>query len=119
MNKFLKSLLKTAVYLLDQSDRVAEDLKDRFADGVDQVNDRVSDFRDRAQGFYGHRDNTLRNVLTFTAGVGVGVGLGILLAPASGEETRSTIGNKVQEMGSQVRSRFNDVKRGATGTEGV
>jgi gas vesicle protein len=44
-------------------------------------------------------------------GVGIGVGVGLLLAPASGEETRDTITNKVQEFGDRVRDKFNDQKR--------
>ncbi len=76
MNKFLKSILKTAIYLLDQSDRVAADMRDRVADRVDEVSDRVSDLRNRARDLYGHEDHTLRNIMTFAAGVGVGIGAG-------------------------------------------
>ena len=39
-------------------------------------------------------------------GIGIGVGLGMLLAPASGEETRSNIADKVQDFGGKVRDRF-------------
>jgi YtxH-like protein len=115
MNKFLKSILKTAVYLLDQSDRVAADMRDR----VDDVGDRMSDLRDRARDLYGHEDHTLRNVLTFAAGVGVGIGAGMLFAPASGEDIRSSIGEKVQDIGDRVRTRFSSEVKRATGTEGV
>jgi gas vesicle protein len=50
------------------------------------------------------------------AGVGVGVGLAMLYAPASGEEIRSQIGDKVQDIGDRVRERFST--RTSTGTEG-
>ena len=45
-------------------------------------------------------------------GVGVGVGVGMLLAPASGEETRSNLSNKVQEFGDRVRDKFSEERRG-------
>ena len=35
----------------------------------------------------------------------------MLLAPASGEETRGTLTNKVQEFGDRVRDKFNEQKR--------
>ncbi|MGA8618562.1 MAG: YtxH domain-containing protein [Candidatus Sulfotelmatobacter sp.] len=120
MNKLLKSVLKTVVYLLEQTENVAEDMRDRVAEGVDRAGDRVSDLRDRAQDIYAGEDHTLRNVLTFAAGVGVGLGVAMLFAPASGEEIRSQIGEKVQDIGERVRDRFSsETRRSATGTGGV
>jgi hypothetical protein len=131
MNKLLKSVLKTAVYLLDQTEGVAEDMRDRMADGVDRASDRMSDLRDRARDFYpGEEDHTLRNILTFAAGVGVGVGAAMLFAPSSGEEFRSQIGEKVQDISDRVRDKFSaasdkfsssaaETRRSVTGTEGV
>ena len=94
-------------------------------DRVDRAADRVSDLRDQAQDLYtGGEDHTLRNVLTFAAGVGVGIGAGMLFAPASGEEIRGQIGDKVHDIGDRVRSRFSSevssrkVRKTATGTEG-
>jgi hypothetical protein len=122
MNKLLKSVLKTVVYLLDQTESVAEDMRDRVADGVDRAGDRMSDLRARARDFYPGEDHTLRNILTFAAGVGVGVGAAMLFAPASGEEIRSQIGEKVQDISDRVRDKFSSASEGrrdATGTEGV
>lgn len=120
MNKLLKSVLKTVVYLLEQTENVAEDMRDRVAEGVDRASDRVSDLRDRAHDLYPGEDHTLRNVLIFAAGVGVGVGAAILFAPASGEEIRSQIGDRVQDIGGRVRDRFSsETRRASTGTEGV
>jgi gas vesicle protein len=48
----------------------------------------------------------LRDILTFAAGVSLGLGAGILFAPASGQETRNSIADKVQGMGTNVRERF-------------
>jgi hypothetical protein len=116
MNKLIKSILKTAVYFLDQTDRFASDVRDRVSDGVDLASDKVSGLRDQAQELSEGPDHTFRNVLTFAAGVGVGVGAAILFAPASGEEVRNSIGEKIHDIGGRVRNRFSsDVK---TGTEG-
>jgi len=117
-NNLLKSILKTAVYFLDQSDRVASDMRDRVSDSLDNAADRVSDLRDRAQDLYEGESHTLRNVLVFAAGVGVGIGAGMLLAPVSGEEIRGSIGDKVQDISDRVRDRFSSETDNATGTEG-
>jgi hypothetical protein len=118
MNNLIKSILKTAVYFLDQTDRFAGDVRDRVADGIGSASDRVSDLRDQAQELYEGEDHTLRNILTFAAGVGVGVGAAILFAPASGEEIRSQIGDKVQDISDRVRDRFtSETPKTATGTE--
>lgn len=118
LNNLVKSILKTAVYFIEQSDRVAGDLRDRVSDGYETAADRVSDLRDRAQDLYEGEDHTMRNILVFAAGVGVGIGAGMLLAPASGEEIRETIGDKVQDIGDRVRDRFSSKTGAATGTQG-
>jgi YtxH-like protein len=117
LNNLLKSILKTAVYFVEQSDRVASDMRDRVSDSLDSAADRVSDLRDRAQDLYEGENHTLRNVLVFAAGVGVGIGAGMLLAPTSGEETRGAISDKVQDISDRVRDRFSS-ETAATGTEG-
>jgi len=121
MNKLLKSVLKTVVYILEQTEGSAGNVRDRVSKGVDQVSDQISDWRDQAEDIYsGGRNRTLRNFLTFAAGVGVGVATAMLFAPASGEEIRSQIGEKVQDIGGRVRDRFSEQSgRSATGTEGV
>jgi hypothetical protein len=126
MNKFLKLLLGTSLYLLDQSDSLTKGARDRAAD-------RFSDLRDVAQEKFetasdrvtrasrairGEDHGVLGNVLRFAAGVGVGIGLGLILAPASGEETRSVIAGRVHEMGDRVRNRFSSEDMSATGTRG-
>lgn len=116
MNNLIRSILKTAVYFLDQTNSFTSDVRDRVADGVGRVSDRVSDLRDQAADMYSGDDHTVRNVLTFVGGVGVGVGAALLFAPASGEEIRGQIGDKVQDIGDRVRERFST--RTSTGTEG-
>ncbi|HVI07545.1 MAG TPA: YtxH domain-containing protein [Candidatus Binatia bacterium] len=119
MNKLIKSILKTAVYFLDQTERVGGDVRSRVYDTMDRAADTVSDLRDRAQDIFEPEHNTLRSVVAFAAGVGVGVGAALLLAPASGEETRGQIGEKVSNIGSRVKSRFSSAAGSATGTEGM
>jgi gas vesicle protein len=120
MNDLIKSVLKTAVYFLDQTDKFSSNVKSRVADTIDEASDRVSDLRERATDLYeGREDHTVRNVVTFFAGVGVGIGAALLFAPASGEEIRGQIGEKVQDIGDRVRSKFASEARSATGTEGV
>ncbi len=102
LNKLLKSALKTAVYLMDET-----------ADQMDRVSDRASDLADSARGAMAP-DHTMRNFFTFLLGVGVGVGAGLLLAPSSGEELRSTISDKVQDIGDRMTGRGEAY---ATGTD--
>jgi gas vesicle protein len=123
MNKFLKLLLGTSLYLLEQSDSSTKKVRDRAAD-------RLSDLRDVAQEKFetasdrvaratkairGEDSHVLSNTLRFLAGVGVGLGVGLILAPASGEETRSVIAGRVHEMSDKVRRQFSEE---ATGTRG-
>ena len=58
--------------------------------------------------------NALGAVAAGLLGLGIGVGVGLLLAPASGEETRNNIAEKARNLRDQVSSRV-----GATGTYGM
>ncbi len=116
VNNLIRSILKTAVYFLEQTDRFAGDVRDRVSDSVDRAANRVSDLRSQAEELYEGEDHTLRNVLTFAVGVGVGIGTAVLFAPASGKDTRKVIGEKVQDIGGRVVGRFSPEKK-RTGTE--
>jgi hypothetical protein len=124
MNKFLKLLLGTSLYLLEQSDGATKGVRDR-------AGDHLSDLRDAAQEKYetaadrvarasrairGEDSHLLSNTLRFVAGLGIGIGVGLILAPASGEETRNVIAGRVHEMGDRVRNKFSS--EDATGTRG-
>lgn len=105
LSNIVKSVLKTAVYIMDQT-----------AEKVDRASDRASEIAHETRSrISGHEDHTLRNFFAFAAGVGVGVGAGILLAPSSGTELRNTIGDKVHEMSNKVRNRGSEAY--PTGTE--
>ncbi len=106
-NNVLKSLLKTAVCVMDQT-----------AEQVDRASDRASQMADDARtAIFPEEDHTLRKVLVFVAGVGVGVGAGLLLAPASGQEIRNSISEKVQDISDKVKGRVSNQNLSATGTE--
>jgi len=115
-------LLGTSVYLLDS-------LRSRLSEGIDDLSDRARDTYSEASRRAGRAVEVVRGedhggintVAALLIGVGVGVGVGMLLAPASGEETRSTISNKVQEFGDRVRDKFASEPKGpsSTGTYGT
>lgn len=106
-------LLGTGVYLIDSlRDRLSdnlEDVSDRARDTYSEASRRVSRASDVIRGEDHHALSTAAALLV---GIGVGVGVGMLLAPASGKETRSNISDKVQEFGDRVRDRFSEEKRG-------
>ena len=102
-------LLGTGVYLIDS-------LRGRLADSFDDVSDRARDTYSEASRRVSRASDVIRGedhrgigtAAALLLGIGVGVGVGMLLAPASGEETRSTISNKVQEFGDRMRDKFNE-----------
>ena len=102
MNKFLKSLVRTAVCMMDQYYEQVDRASDRVSGLVDRGRDRVSDMIDRGREVISPENHELRNLLSFAAGLGVGLGAGILLAPASGKEIRSSIKEKVQNIRGQA-----------------
>ena len=103
LSKLVKSALKTAVYIMDQT-----------ADQVDRASDRVSEMaEDTREALYPRESHVLRNILSFAAGVGVGIGAGMLLAPASGADIRNSISDKVQDISNRVSGRSETY---ATGT---
>ena len=104
LNKFVKSILKSVVYIMDET-----------VDRVDRVSSRASRIADDTRSvIYPDEGHVLRNVMSFAAGVGVGVAAGVLLAPSSGRELRNTISDRVQNIGDRVRGRAEPF---ATGTE--
>ena len=96
MNKYARFVLRTALNLMDdyasQLDRASDRVSDRFSDLVDRGRDVV----DRGRSIVSPPDHTLRNIISFAAGIGVGVGAALLLAPSSGSELRQTIKDRVQ-----------------------
>ena len=104
IDRFVKSILKSAVYIMDET-----------ADRVDRVSDRASQLAENTRGMiYPSEGRTFRNIVSFAAGIGVGVAAGMLLAPSSGAELRNSISDKVQNISDKVRGRAEPY---ATGTD--
>jgi hypothetical protein len=105
-------MLGTGVYLLDS-------LRDRLSEGFSDIGDRARDTYSEASRRVGRASDVIRGhehrgVSTAAAlliGIGVGVGVGMLLAPASGEETRSNLSNRVQEFGDRMRDKFSSERQ--------
>jgi ElaB/YqjD/DUF883 family membrane-anchored ribosome-binding protein len=126
MNKFLKLLLGTSIYLLEQSDNATRDVRNRAVEEIEDLRDAAQQRYETAasrvarasRAIRGEDRYILNNAIQFVAGVGVGIGVGLILAPASGEETRSAIAGRVHNMGDKVRERFSSEATTATGTHG-
>lgn len=118
-SQILKVLLGTGLYLLDPvRDRIADtvsDFGDRAKDTYESAADRLGDIRDSI----GERFERPSRLKWMLIGVGVGVGVGMLLAPVSGREARDTLSDRVHDMGSRMRDRFQSEDLRATGTQGM
>jgi gas vesicle protein len=101
----------------------ANDLRDRASNFTDAVSSKYDDAADRVQAaadaIRGKR-HWAAQVGGFLLGVGVGAGLGILLAPASGAETRDAVRDTAVDMKNRVSSRIRQSVNPIpfTGTEG-
>lgn len=119
-NKALSNvLLGAGAYLL-------ESLRERVSDNMDDLRDRaretygVASTRTSraAAALRGEDTNIWGPAAALLVGVGVGVGIGMLVAPASGEETRRNLADKVTDFGDKVRRRAQEVEMDNTGTYG-
>ena len=111
--------------LVDTGLNLLDSLRDRLPDDVDDIKDRVRDTYSTASDRVSRATDALRGeedsqllarAIAFAIGVGIGVGIGLLIAPASGEETRADIADRVSDFGDKVRERSGS--RNATGTDG-
>jgi gas vesicle protein len=106
----------------DRLKNSVNDLTDNISDKYEGVADAVSSKYDgavdrleaAADAIQGKNDWGSK-VAGFLLGVGIGAGLGILLAPASGSETRELVREKAADVKSKIR---NFSRTSPTGTEG-
>jgi YtxH-like protein len=112
-------LLSSGLYLL-------ENLRQRMPDNIDDIKDRTRETYETASDRLGRATDVLRGkedsqmlgkVGALLIGVGIGAGIGLLIAPASGEETRADIVDRVSAFGEKVTDRKREPQR-ATGTHG-
>ena len=98
--------------LLDAGLNLLDSCRDRLPDNVDNLKresrktyDTASDRVSRATAaLRGPEDSQLFGKgIALLVGVGIGIGIGVLVAPASGEEPRDDIANKVSEISDKVR----------------
>ncbi len=124
MKKFMRSALRTALYLMDLSEQASANVRERVSDQLDDVKaearrtyaaaaDRVGETARALRG----ENHVVRNSLVFAGGVGAGLALGVMFAPARGEETRQAIAQRFGDLGSRVRDQVASVGRaGASGS---
>jgi gas vesicle protein len=125
MKNFLKLLLGSSLFLLERSDRT-KDVRDRAARKIDDLRDVVQQkYEDAAErvakaskAIRGQDHHVLGNALRLAAGIGIGIGVGLLVAPASGQETRSAIAGSVQQFGNKVRKQVFSERARATASAG-
>lgn len=117
---FLSILLNTGLELLNS-------LGERLPDNMDDVKGRVRDtygtasrrVSRAADALRGREDSqVLGKAFAMAIGVAIGVGIGLLIAPASGEETRGDIADKVTDLSDKVRENAGRKPPIATGTYG-
>jgi YtxH-like protein len=129
-NDILRILLGAGLYMLDPvrnvlADRI-EDFTDRFQDTYEDVTDRASRVSRTLRGRdHGSRYPAMDSGISLLLGVGIGVGVGMLLAPASGKQTRThlagrahDVGDKVHSFGDRVKERFSPESKPITASYG-
>ena len=112
-------LLSTGLYLLDN-------LRERLPDNVENIKGRARETYETASDRLGRANDALRGkedsqilgkVGALLIGAAIGAGVGLLIAPASGEETRADLANKVSDFGKKVPDGERQ-PQSATGTHG-
>ncbi|HTA22970.1 MAG TPA: YtxH domain-containing protein [Terriglobales bacterium] len=109
MNQFLRLLF--GVGLLMTEPRQRRRVYDRVTDPLDDVADQASRgykaVADRVEHLYrtarGEDHRAKSGAASFLIGMGIGVSVGLLVAPASGRETRETIAGRVRGFQADVR----------------
>jgi gas vesicle protein len=110
----------------DHLDDVTDRVSDKYDDVANRVSDKYDDAADRleaaAEALQG-KSHWPAHLTGFLLGAGVGVGLGILLAPASGSDTRQAVADATSrafESASDATARIRQSvsRMPSTGTEG-
>lgn len=124
--KWARFALKCGLLLTDAKlwESIGEQMRDRVDDVGEEVRRRYDETAGRihrAHDALHGRPDWVTPAASFIGGIGLGVGLGILLAPASGEETRSALRDKVIDLKNRVgaeTSGYRTLHPSSTGTGG-
>jgi hypothetical protein len=106
---WIRIAAKAGVILTEPKFRaaIADDLKDRYEGVSDTVSSKYDEAVSRMEAVGAALQGRKRSssaLMGFTVGLGVGAGLGLLLAPASGTETRATLREKANDLTDQLFS---------------
>ena len=113
--------------LFDTGLELLNSLRERLPDNMDDIKGRVRDTYGTASQRVNRATNALRGqedsqilskAFAMAIGVGIGVGIGLLIAPASGEQTRADIAEKVTDFSDKIRENVEKKPPSATGTHG-
>jgi len=111
--------------LLDTGLELLDSVREHLPGNLDDIKGRIRDTYGTASRRVGGATNALRGqedshilgkAFAMAIGVGIGVGIGLLIAPASGEETRADIADKVTDLSDRVREQAGKKPPSATGT---
>jgi hypothetical protein len=116
-----------SIILADAGLQLLDSLQDHLPDNMDDIKGKVRDTYSTASTRVSRATNALRGeeesqifgkAIALVVGVGIGIGIGLLIAPASGEETRADIADKVSDLGDEVHQYSGKKPSSATGTNG-
>jgi gas vesicle protein len=107
---WISSALKTALYLMEVTDQASDNVRDRVSDRFGDVRSRAGDTYDTvservssaARALRGENGGVARSAMMFAGGLGAGLALGVIFAPASGEETRRAIVERIEDLGTRA-----------------
>ena len=111
--------------LIDTGLTLLNSVRNRLPDDVDDIKGSVRNTYNTASGRVGRAADALRGeeasqmlgkAVALAIGVGIGVGIGLLIAPASGEETRADVADKVSDFGDKVGEAAGKKPQATTGT---
>jgi|SRR5579875_1470449 len=113
-----KDLLKKTKEYADQAKEYAKDHAKDYAEYAKAyAKDKAKDYKADAKEYARDKacgNNTASVAIALIGGLVLGAALGVLFAPDAGTETRSNIGNSLQDLGSTVADKAQQGKEAIT-----